>query len=249
MKLGTILIIFGVALAVAGIAINATSNKEHASRQGKPTTSASVRNAQEKPVLDKKPVVKPSEPSNSDTNHVTKPPVTADKAVEAVMPEQTNKEKGNDFEGYVADVMKANAIRLQQWNQGTTSAGGAFAENAKNPDFFVDQKYNDSRIEYWVECKYRSSLHDGKFRLEEYQYNRYKEIQKESKRRIMLAVGVGGNPAKPDNVYLIPLSELPKYGLEASGVESFRLANPGRDFATTVEKYFRENVFRKYKNH
>lgn len=35
------------------------------------------------------------------------------------------KQKGNLFEGHVADILKANGIRLKQWNQGTTSPEGA----------------------------------------------------------------------------------------------------------------------------
>ncbi len=44
-------------------------------------------------------------------------------------------------------ILKANGIRLKQWNQGTTSPEGAFAENELNPDFFVSQNLTaDSSI-------------------------------------------------------------------------------------------------------
>ena len=154
------------------------------------------------------------------------------------------KQKGNDFEGYMADILKANGMRLKEWNQGTTSPEGAYAENEFNPDFRVVDK--DNNLEYWVECKFRSSLPTTGFNLEDNQLSRYHRIQGKTKKKVIIALGVGGSAEAPEKFYIIPVDTLvqfkrvgPKY------LPNYSLNNPRNNFKQHVRDWFYEDVFKK----
>lgn len=154
------------------------------------------------------------------------------------------KQIGNDFEGYIADLLKANGIRLKQWNQGTTSPEGAYAENELNPDFLVSHKSGNIDLEYWIECKYRSSLPKEGFRLEDYQTNRYKKIQGQSKKKILIALGMGGNPSEPETVYIIPLDSLTTFKrIGHKYLPHYRLQTPRQNLKTHINDWFVNEVF------
>lgn len=156
------------------------------------------------------------------------------------------KEMGNDFEGYIADMLKANSILLKEWNQGTTSPEGAYAENELNPDFRVIQKSERGSIEYWVECKYRSRLQREGFRLEDYQLNRYESIQRSSKRKIIIALGVGGSPKAPSDLYLIPLDTISRFKrIGHKFLPHYALENPRENFKSHMGEWFYNEVFKK----
>ncbi len=157
-----------------------------------------------------------------------------------------HKQKGNLFEGHVADILKANGIRLKQWNQGTTSPEGAFAGNELNPDFFVSQKSDRGQLDYWIECKYRASLHREGFRLEDYQLSRYESIQRSSKRKIVVALGVGGAPDSPEKFYLIPLDTLSRFKrVGHKFLPHYIIENPRQNLRNHMHDWFYNDVFKK----
>lgn len=155
------------------------------------------------------------------------------------------KEIGNDFEGFVADVLKANGIRLKEWNQGTTSPEGAYAENELNPDFRVIQKSDRGSLEYWIECKYRARLHREGFKLEDYQQNRYESIQGKSKRKVLIALGVGGSPKAPADFYIIPLDTLLRFKrVGHKFLPHYAVENPRVNLKLHVGDWFYNDVFK-----
>lgn len=67
------------------------------------------------------------------------------------------KEIGNAFENFVANLFAdRSTFTVLEWNQGTTSTEGVYAEHDKNPDFRINQSFKKNGLEYWVECKYRT---------------------------------------------------------------------------------------------
>ena len=158
--------------------------------------------------------------------------------------ELSSKAKGNEFEAFYADILKYNKIRIKEWNQGTLTKGGAMGENALNPDFFVIQKVGDLDLEYWVECKWRKSLASYKA-LPEYQYERYKKIQRESHRKIFIAIGIGGTPDKPQEVYVVPLDSLPDGKISKAIVSPYFHSDPKMQHSSRIKDYFYTKVFRK----
>lgn len=169
-------------------------------------------------------------------------------ASEAVAPPKaepkTSKEKGNDFEAFIADVLNANSIKLKQWNQGTVSGSGVIADNALNPDFFVEQPDGQKTLEYWVECKWRAKLDNDAFSIDGKQYDRYRKIQRESKRKIIVAVGLGGSPDKPKETFFIPLDSIKDGKILLDDMRHFFLSQPQKHFAGRMNKWFHNEVFK-----
>ena len=117
---------------------------------------------------------------------------------------EDSKRKGNEFEDFVADILKANSLTIKEWNKGTVTDNGAFGENALDPDMLVIDRQTKINLEYWLECKFRSSIPSGGFELKDYQMNRYADRQRDSKRKVLVALGLGGSPGNPERFFYHP---------------------------------------------
>ncbi|MDE6669895.1 MAG: hypothetical protein K2K26_09480, partial [Muribaculaceae bacterium] len=108
----------------------------------------------------------------------------------------TNKEKGNQFEDYVANCFKnRNIFSVLEWHQGPTSSEGVYGINCLNPDFKIRHKFRDNfNVVYWVECKYRSA---STIIFNEYQLKRYYKIQHDTHFKVIIVIGTGGTPDSP----------------------------------------------------
>jgi hypothetical protein len=84
-----------------------------------------------------------------------------------------------------------------------------YVESSLYPDFlFRDKKSNK---EFFVEAKYRENLFQGKVEwCKEYQLRRYRKLRNEipSKIPIIIAIGFGGRPQNPKQIFLVPLDEI-----------------------------------------
>lgn len=158
--------------------------------------------------------------------------------------EMSAKDKGNEFESYVADLCKSGGVRVREWHQGTVSPGGVLAENALNPDFFLSiPRSGSSDIEFWLECKYRSHLGD-EFSLKESQVNRYKEKQRSSKRKVLVALGIGGKPSKPHDLYVFPVDSMENAAISSADLSGHKVYHHP-NLGAIVEAWFRNEVFKK----
>lgn len=193
-----------------------------------------------KPVIDKtKPTIKPTTKRNEKPDNKFSIEEKPDKKTE-----QSAKEKGNDFEEVLANMFRKNKIRILEWNQGTVTKAGAMGENALRPDFFLSQEINGKPVQYWVEAKYRSKIGEFFF-LQDYQFERYKKHQRESKRKIIIAIGVGGIPSSPHSFYFVPLDILEDGKVSRDVMKTYFLSNPVRDFPGRMERWFLNEVFKK----
>ena len=242
--MGTILIFVGVIFIVAGAGLLVADKVKNKSvPEIRDTQAENKRNFEKK--------ISPAEPELA----VVGSPEPREDASITKVNESTDCKKpdykamGNDFEGYVADILKANGIRLKEWNQGTTSPEGAYAENELNPDFFVSQNSENKPLEYWVECKFRSKVPEAGFTLEEYQLNRYKSIQGSSKRKILIALGVGGSPKSPSKFYIIPLDTLVRFKrIGPKFLPHYNMTVPRNNLKDHVNDWFVNEVFKKNKS-
>ena len=117
-------------------------------------------------------------------------------------------------------------------------------ENALRPDFFLSQEINGKPVQYWVEAKYRSKIGEFFF-LQDYQFERYKKHQRESKRKIIIAIGIGGTPSSPHSFYFVPLDILEDGKVSRDVMKTYFLSNPVRDFPGRMERWFLNEVFKK----
>lgn len=136
-----------------------------------------------------------------------------------------NKWKGDLLEEYVMGLFAdtARVCRVIEDNRGRM-VKNMIAENAKRPDFLIEQQVSGKRVKYWVECKYRSHFDhightDGSdvevFRVDGNQLNRYREIARKSgDHKVFIAFGLGGiDPLKPNKrtptyLYIVPINYL-----------------------------------------
>ena len=169
---------------------------------------------------------------------------TESEAVGNAVAEQTAKEKGNAFEAYIADILKGCHIKIKQWNQGTVTSAGAMGENALNPDFYVNQPYGNSSIEYWLECKWRKDI-KGKFTFPEAQIERYRKTQHDSKRKVFFIFGIGGEPSNPGSVYIVPLDSVKECSVTREDLKPFYHSDPATQLMPRMSRYFKEEVFKK----
>lgn len=247
MKMNIVLIVAGSILLIAGIVLTIShkdiEKQDAANVQNSIPSSAEDGESRPNQIRLDEASDRPVEgqASNNASNEVTSKSDTVS--------ETDPKEIGNDFEGYIADMLKANSIVLKEWNQGTTSPEGAYAENELNPDFRVIQKSDRGSLEYWVECKYRTRLQREGFRLDDYQLKRYESIQRGSKRKIIIALGVGGSPKAPTNFYLIPLDTISRFKrIGHKFLPHYALENPRENFKSHMGDWFYNEVFKKNKN-
>lgn len=172
--------------------------------------------------------------------------VASDTVVPKPVEQPSSKEKGNDFEAFFADVLKQNGIHIRTWNQGSVSPGGAIADNALDPDFFVEQKAGSMTLEYWIECKWRSDVGDS-FSLSQKQLDRYREKQRTSKRKVILFIGVGGEPSAPAATYAIPLDSIVNGSISRQDMKQFYMSAPASQFDNRMKNWFFNEVFKKNK--
>lgn len=239
--MGTIMIIVGAVLLGAGIIINLTSRGEKKVTEDISTdVNSSALNSKPRELQSQFP---------EEAQSVSDSVIENNSVTSEGIKEPDFKKMGNDFEGYVADIFKANDIRLKQWNQGSTSPEGAYAENELNPDFFVSHKDGKKPLEYWVECKYRSTLPKAGFSLEDYQLNRYYSIQGKSKRKIVIALGVGGSSEAPAEFYVIPVDTVYRFKrIGKKYLPHYLLKDPRNNFKNHLNDWFYNDVFKNKKS-
>lgn len=190
------MIIFGTAIAIIGIIMVASKSKEQQQLSKEtPSSSSLVASADQPKVDDEIEGTFGNETLKSNTQEIS-----------------LSKAKGNSFEDFVVNLLADWRFSLVDRTNDTMSSAGVVPESSKNPDLEVRQKRNEGNLEYFIECKYRAKWgKDNKIQFEKWQVDRYHEFQREKKRKVLIALGVGGTPTKPESFMLVPLDSL-KFG-------------------------------------
>ena len=191
--MGYALIIAGIISIIAGVNLVLKSESES---ESEPTYSFTLPDS--KPAI-AAPVYNP-EPAAPST-------VSAESVQEEEKP-LTPKEKGDAFENFVCDLLADWRLKLLDRTTDAVSSAGVVAESCKNPDLHVQQKFGKSDIDYFLECKYRSSWRDDCVTFEAWQIERYRQFQRANRRKVVFAVGIGGTPSAPETFLLVPLDSL-----------------------------------------
>jgi hypothetical protein len=136
---------------------------------------------------------------------------------------------GDSFELKVSRLFPDSEFVCVHHTNGKDDLDGRMVENTLKPDFQF--RHRGTGHLFWVECKYRSDADGDTVRwTKPEQLDRYIEFQKEVRpQKVYVAIGTGGLPSYPRNVYCIPLDNAHYPELYLSKLQKFA-HDPGKPF-------------------
>ena len=221
-KMGYIFIVAGLILVVWGIGIviksNAVNNHETI------TETNSV-------IAEPNSVI--AEPNNEST---TEQPETiindqsgyanqktaSGKTQEDILAE--NKAKGDAFEAFVVTHFKKKYFTLQEWRS-DKYVDGNYPVSSHFPDLEVKFEIKSKSVSetFAIECKWRKSFYRNSIEwANDYQVRNYKEYTERVKIPVFIVIGVGGEPGKPDEVFIVPISKIDNNILTRDELEPYK---------------------------
>lgn len=121
-----------------------------------------------------------------------------------------NKAKGDAFERFVVKNFDKKYFTIQEWRS-DKYVDGIYAVSNHFPDLEVifELKSKGIREVFAIECKWRRSYYQEAIEwAKDYQLNNYKEYADRLKIPVFVLIGVGGEPEKPQELFIVPLPKL-----------------------------------------
>lgn len=157
-----------------------------------------------------------------------------------------NEMKGRKFEDFVVSFLTDKSVfRLISWRSDKI-VNGIYAEENLLPDLCIRQTIGEVEVEYFIECKYRSTWNiEGKIDLSK-QFSRYYNYAINNHKELFYALGVGGTPSKPDLFYLIPMRMFKQHKEVPRDFFKPCICEPTKEaFKEYVSHYFTKRVLKK----
>lgn len=146
-----------------------------------------------------------------------------------------NSKAGLDFEKFVVKKFNPRYFVIKQW-AGDKFVDGRYAESTLEPDLQLELKLNNKRYPVAVECKWRSRAQGNAIRFaNDGQLERYQAFEKRTSMPTFIALGVGGTPSAPKDLFIIPVSDFTDPILLMADIYKYR-KNMDKDFFFDVEK-------------
>ena len=120
-------------------------------------------------------------------------------------------EKGRLFEQYVIDLFNKEYFNVTEYRKSEKLEDRLRSQDCGNPDlvlvFGKGKKYR-----FAVECKWRARFIDGKITwATDIQLCNYLNFELRSRIPVFIAIGIGGEPSKPEKLFVTPLRNLENY--------------------------------------
>lgn len=229
-----LLIIIGIALTVSGIFVLTRQDKGTVIDDvtSKATDTIYLQSQQKDKMVEKTDVVEKA-------TEVATSVATDDRTDEEII--------GQKFENYVVNLLADSRFRLLDRTMDKKSTEGVYAESCMNPDLHISQAREPKWIDYYIECKYRSSWYQGAIKFEQYQIDRYKKFQGSERRKVLFALGVGGKPEAPNSLLIVPLDSLENNAIKQDWVLKYRINATSEGLYNYMSNYF-TTVFANSKN-
>lgn len=154
--------------------------------------------------------------------------------------------KGRMFEEFIVKLMADHShYSIINWSS-DKYADGIYSLDTLMPDLHIRHKLDECMIEYFMECKYRSSLPEGKLDISS-QLGRYRRMTSaQPDRELFIALGLGGTPSDPERLYIIPNRMIRKDGIINLDFYTRCLCPQTPDgLHDYISHYFAKRVFRK----
>ncbi len=143
----------------------------------------------------------------------------------AVEKEKTAKEKGYAFENYVISKFDRKFFCLKDMRS-DKGIKGFYPESNKYPDLVLE--YKPSSSQFAVECKWRADWwrrEDGEESIDwaggDKKIQNYNEYAEKNKTPVFVVIGLGGEPEKPEHLFVAPLNALKYRYAKKSYLEKF----------------------------
>lgn len=139
-----------------------------------------------------------------------------------------NKAKGDAFEKFVVKNFDRKYFTLQEWRS-DKYVDGIYAVSNHFPDLEVifDFKAKGVKEAFAIECKWRKNyFKNGIEWAQNYQIKNYKEYAKKLNIPVFVVIGVGGEPEKPEELFIVPLSKM-----KSNTITKSELANYKKDIS------------------
>ena len=151
--------------------------------------------------------------------------------------QELQKDKGYQFEQFIVGLFNKEWFQVVEWRSDKRAHNGMFAENSKYPDMEVEFRQDFDRYAFAVECKWRKSFYNGEVRwAEPYQIDNYWDFQEERDIPVFVAIGIGGTPDNPEQLYVAPLAAVANYpNLFEGYLQKFRRYPKSKFFYNTEE--------------
>ena len=153
----------------------------------------------------------------------------------------SSEEKGLKFEGWVVRKFGRPPFKLMDW-RGDKRVDGISAESATYPDMVVEFRLRDRHASFTVECKWRRAFLSGRKSpagiewATSRQIENYQRFQQDRRMPVFVVIGIGGEPDRPAEVYVVPLDRLRYPFATAEYLAKFRKADPEKNFFYDPEK-------------
>jgi hypothetical protein len=156
-------------------------------------------------------------------------------------------QRGLQFEKFIVSLLNdKQRFSLISW-RGDKKSGDVYAKDSLLPDLVIKHKLNSSQtVEYLVECKFRSSLPDGILDLSD-QLGRYRRLTMRNygHAELFLAIGIGGTPSHPKQLYIIPNRMVVRnYIINIHNFSKCLCSNTSQAFSSYINHYYERRVFK-----
>ena len=134
--------------------------------------------------------------------------------------------KGREFEDFVLELFDLNETKtysLLEWRS-DKSMGEISPVSNTYPDFVLEYKEGRRKKKFAIECKWRASI-PKRFTqplFEPEQITHYQEYAVEKAQKVIIILGVGGEPSMPEELYLIPIDAISQVQSKPSHLKKFK---------------------------
>jgi len=200
--LGIILIFLGIVISLSGVWIvsqNPAGGAIASEMVDEPVTAARISHQK----VQKEEVVSSRNPTSEKRKSRVQETIRAKKEATTKL---ENEKAGLDFEKYIVKKFDRKYFKLQKW-AGDKFVDGIFDESNLDPDLQLELSVGGKKYSLAVECKWRSSdKNDFVMFANENQLERYQAFEKDNNIPVFVALGLGGSPSSPDELFVFPVS-------------------------------------------
>lgn len=150
---------------------------------------------------------------------------------------------GRQFEELVASLCpNSKRTRILRW-RGDKKSGDTYALETLYPDLHIRHKLDKQVVEYFVECKYRSSIPGGNLNLKG-KLGRYRAFSAKEHFELFIAIGVGGTPSNPEQFYIVPSRSIKEgHIIRLKNLPECQCQLTPDDFHNYINNHFNTRVF------